>query len=220
MEWRKNSCFLLLLLLLSGPTIVFSQGPIDENEWNDLKKELNYEEDQPEEKNADSGSAFLRGFFATLFSSGLMVVGSILVLALIGFLIYILVKHSKRSSFRMASRSADEIKPAEPDSQSSFKDLWEAFNQAKSKGNYPECIRLIHQICIKNLSEAGFLQLHPDKTNWEYVSDLSSSPLASDFSKLTAEHELIWYGDSYLDEYRFDKLETEFNDFLKSEELG
>ena len=220
MEWRKNSFFIVFILLLLGPCRAFAEGPIDENEWEELRKELSYEEKQPEEKQTDSVSPFLYGFLATLFSSGIMVFGSILVLALIGFLVYILIKHSKGASFRMSSKSAEEIKPVEPDSQSSFEDLWKAFNKAKSQGNYRECIRLIHQICIKNLSEAGLLQLHPDKTNWEYVSDLNSPVLANDFSKLTAEHELIWYGDSHLDEKGFIKLETEFNDFLKSEELG
>lgn len=218
MEWRKSSWVLALLLLLSGPLL--AEGPINEDEWEDLRKELNYEEEVPEEQGMDSGSAFLYGFLATLFSSGLMVFGSILVIVMIGLLIYFLVKNSRKPNFKRSSKSAEELIPDEPDSRSSYRDLWEAFNRAKSSGNYRECIRLIHQICIKNLSEAGFFQLHPDKTNWEYVSELNNPELANDFSKLTADHELIWYGDAPLDETGFQRLEKEFNSFLKSEELG
>jgi hypothetical protein len=218
MEWRRSSWILALLLILSGPVI--AEGPINEDEWEDLRKELNYEEEVPEEQEIGSGTAFLYGFFATLFSSGLMVFGSILVIVMIGLLIYFLIKNSRKPNFKRSFKSAEELIPDEPDSRSSYTDLWEAFNRAKSAGNYRECIRLIHQVCIKNLSEAGFFQLHPDKTNWEYVSELSNPALADDFSKLTADHELIWYGDAPLDKAGFLRLEKEFNSFLKSEELG
>jgi len=218
MEWKKSSWVLVLILFLMGTSNFLAQGPIDEDEWDNLRKELNYDEEQ-EEAGGDGGSPFLWGFFGTLFSSSIMLFGSILVIALVVFLIYILIRHSRRANFRIPAKSAKEITPEEPDSRSSYQDLWTAFNHAKSRGNYKECIRLIHQICIKNLSESGLLKLHPDKTNWEYVSELKSFKLANDFSELTAEHELIWYGDSSIDETEFKKLELAFNDFLKSEEL-
>ena len=217
MEWRKSSWVLVFLMLLSAP--VFAEGPINEDDWEDLRKEFNYEEEAPEEQEIGSGAAFLYGFFATLFSGGIMVFGSILVIILIGLLIYFLVKNSRKPKFKGLSKSAEEHIPDEPDSRSSYRDLWEAFNVAKSEGNYRECIRLFHQICIKNLSEAGFFQLHPDKTNWEYVSELKNPALANDFSKLTADHELIWYGNAALDEAGFLRLEKEFNTFLKLKEL-
>jgi len=219
MEWRKSSLVLLAILFLLALSDAYAQDPIDEGEWDDLRKELNYDEEQEQVSN-DSGSPFLWGFFGTLFSSSIMLFGSILIIALIVFLIYLLIRHSRRANFRIPSKSAIEVSPEEPDSSSSYQDLWDAFNRAKVQGNYKECIRLIHQICIKNLSESGLLKLHPDKTNWEYVSELKSFKLANDFSELTAEHELIWYGDSSIDETEFKKLELAFNDFLKSEEFG
>jgi len=221
MEWRKSSLALVALLFLVALSNVYAQGPIDEGEWDELRKELNYDEEQEEvSKNGNGGSPFLWGFFGTLFSSSIMLFGSILIIALVAFLIYLLIRHSRRANIKLPAKSASDVSLEEPDSSSSYQDLWDAFNRAKLQGNYKECIRLIHQICIKNLSESGLLKLHPDKTNWEYVSELKSFKLANDFSELTAEHELIWYGDSSIDETEFKKLELAFNDFLKSEELG
>jgi hypothetical protein len=37
MEWRKSSWVFAILLLLSAP--VFAGGPINEDEWEDLRKE-------------------------------------------------------------------------------------------------------------------------------------------------------------------------------------
>ena len=219
MEWRKSSWILVLLLALSAQIQVVADGPINEKNWDELRKELNYDEEVPQ-RNQPENSPFLQGFLATLFSGGALLFGSILILVLVATLIYVLAKHSKKIKLPAVERAAEEVLVDELNSASSFENLWQAFNKAKADGNYRECVRLFHQICIKKLSEAELVRVHPEKTNWEYVSELSNNALAPAFSKLTAEHEFIWYGNRYLSGSDFKSLELEFNAFLNAEELG
>lgn len=69
---------------------------------------------------------------------------------------------------------------------------------------YAEAIRLYYILALKNLSESGNINLRKDKTNREYLYELSGKTVYQPFDKLTFYFEYIFYG-------KFDATEAIFN---------
>ncbi len=60
--------------------------------------------------------------------------------------------------------------------------------------DYRAVVRLLYHKALKELSARGFVQWKIDKTNNDYLSELSASPLRREFTELTRIFEHIWYG--------------------------
>lgn len=217
MGLRGSNLYVLFFCFVVGFNLTLSaQSDFDKEAWDELRKDLNYNEESIDEEPSNS-NAFLQGFFSTLFGEILLVAGIVLIASAIVFLIVIIVRNSKKIGSKSRRENVLLEEPELPDSNSTFEDLWSAFNQAKSNSDFRECIRLIHQICIKKLAENGLLEIHIEKTNWEYVTDLDNHKVATQFSRLTYIHEYIWYGGFSMDKKDFDAYEVEFKEFLKTD---
>lgn len=60
--------------------------------------------------------------------------------------------------------------------------------------DYRAVVRLLYHKSLKELSALGLVHWKIDKTNNDYLFELSSSPLGGDFTELTRIFEYIWYG--------------------------
>lgn len=74
-------------------------------------------------------------------------------------------------------------------------------------------VRLLYLRALKKLSDAEIIQWQPDKTNYNYLMEISKPELRNDFSQLTLQFDYIWYGDFPIDEVKFDPIEQSFNQF-------
>ncbi|MBB6236641.1 hypothetical protein HDC90_001253 [Pedobacter sp. AK013] len=76
-------------------------------------------------------------------------------------------------------------------------------------------VRLLYLRALKKLSDAEIIQWQPDKTNYNYLMEISKPELRDDFSQLTLQFDYIWYGDFPIDEVKFDPINQLFNQFNK-----
>ncbi|MDQ0636455.1 hypothetical protein QF042_000020 [Pedobacter sp. W3I1] len=76
-------------------------------------------------------------------------------------------------------------------------------------------VRLLYLRALKKLSDAEIIQWQPDKTNYNYLMEISKPELRNDFSRLTLQFDYIWYGDFPIDEVKFDPINQSFNQFNK-----
>lgn len=74
-------------------------------------------------------------------------------------------------------------------------------------------VRLLYLRALKKLSDAEIIQWQPDKTNYNYLMEISKPELRNDFSQLTLQFDYIWYGDFPIDEVKFDPINQSFNQF-------
>ncbi|NII84641.1 DUF4129 domain-containing protein [Pedobacter sp. SG908] len=74
-------------------------------------------------------------------------------------------------------------------------------------------VRLLYLRALKKLSDAEIIQWQPDKTNYNYLMEISKPELRNDFSQLTLQFDYIWYGDFPIDEVKFDPINQSFNEF-------
>lgn len=84
------------------------------------------------------------------------------------------------------------------------------------EGNYRLAIRFLYLQSLNKLSERNWLQLSPDKTNYQYVRELAKPQLKNTFARITLHYEYAWYGDFVIEKNVFEPIRKEFDQFQQS----
>jgi len=92
----------------------------------------------------------------------------------------------------------------------------EAIDEAARQRNYRLATRLLYLQTLKRLTDTGQISYKADKTNRQYVHELSGSPRQADFDELTRQFEFVWYGNFPIDESRFAAIQARFRQFMNS----
>jgi len=82
-----------------------------------------------------------------------------------------------------------------------------------SERKFRLAVRLLYLRALKKLSDAEIIDWQPDKTNYNYLMEITKPELKNDFSKLTLQFDYIWYGDFPIDEVKFEPINQSFNQF-------
>lgn len=85
--------------------------------------------------------------------------------------------------------------------------------EAIRTGNHRLAIRYLYLQTLSKLSDKGWLQLSPDKTNYQYVRELSKPQFKNEFARITLHYEYAWYGDFTIEEDVFKPVKQEFDQF-------
>nr|WP_230688324.1 DUF4129 domain-containing protein [Hymenobacter jeongseonensis] len=67
--------------------------------------------------------------------------------------------------------------------------------EAEEAGNFRLAIRLGYLEVLKHLTDRGFIQWQPDKTNHAYLAEITTGPLRDAFRSITRQFEYVWYGE-------------------------
>lgn len=92
-------------------------------------------------------------------------------------------------------------------------DFEQAIAAAVQQANYRLAIRLLYLRSLKNLADKGFINWQINKTNSDYVREVSSRPWQARFAQLTAGFEYTWYGGKMIDIHVFNDLQNQFQQF-------
>lgn len=90
-----------------------------------------------------------------------------------------------------------------------------AIKEALDNNNYRLAIRLHYLQLLKALSEKGVIQYQADKTNFDYLLQVRSTPHFPDFSGLTRQYEYSWYGLFPISRAQYDQVDQLFTNFHK-----
>ena len=85
--------------------------------------------------------------------------------------------------------------------------------KAVANQNYRLAIRYLYLQTLQILSNHGLIQLSPDKTNYEYVRELSGKLYQDDFSGITLGYEYVWYGKFEIGKDTYQKLSADYKTF-------
>lgn len=160
----------------------------------------------------------LRRFFEWIFGVGnaegyLAVFLEILPYLLLALFLYLVIRFFVRSNIQgkgkknknpnMVSLSEDEhiIKNA---------DIEQLIKNALNDKNYRLAIRYQYLFILQLLSEHEWIDWQQQKTNDDYLEELSTSPLLDDFGRATVLYDYVWYGEFELNRERYTKAETIF----------
>lgn len=89
-------------------------------------------------------------------------------------------------------------------------------DKAISEGNYRMATRYLYLQTLDTLGHKEMIALAPQKTNYQYMQELSGKADNAMFSKLTLRYEYAWYGDFKLSPAQFYTIHEEFKTFKNS----
>ena len=87
--------------------------------------------------------------------------------------------------------------------------------QALHNGNYRQAVRYQYLHTLHLLSGRGMVSLAPDKTNFNYVTEISNPEYRNAFAALTLHYEYAWYGEFDVDKNIYEKIEYNFSSLNK-----
>lgn len=138
-----------------------------------------------------------------------IILGAIFVLVVLMFL--------QKSDLQLFRRRSKSIQEEEAETVAEGPQNYEALAQAAiANGDYREAIRArylqaLHILTVKELVAPG-----KDKTNMDYLRELSTTAFHKPFSALTRHYEYIWYGKVPVSNGQFTQLDEQFAEFKKS----
>lgn len=132
-------------------------------------------------------------------------------LGFVGFIVYrLLISRGIFVRPGMEAAVREELPEEELKEESDYGRLAEAFAR---KGEYREAVRCLFLRTLRQLSDKGYIQWAPDKTNSAYVQEIQPGQ-KQDFSSLVLMFEYTWYGHLNLNEEQYRGISDKFNRFM------
>lgn len=88
--------------------------------------------------------------------------------------------------------------------------------EAMAKEEYRECIRIYFTFILKELISKGYIRWSKDKTNHDYLLELSGRQEFTGFMKAVRVYDLVWYGEYNIDEEIYELLRPELETYYRS----
>lgn len=131
------------------------------------------------------------------------------------FILFILYRlFLAQGIFRRNANAKTETEPEVAEevitSESDFEQL---IRQAVRAGNFRLAVRYQYLKTLHRLAAKELVAMAPDKTNYQYVTEIKNIPLRKEFSGLTLSYEYVWYGEFSITEPVYQKLEQDYNSF-------
>ncbi len=115
--------------------------------------------------------------------------------------------------FRRKSKSITEIADEESNENIFEINYQKEIENATQAGNYRLGTRLLFLRLLKNLAEKNIIQYKQDRTNFDYLLQLSNTGYYKDFFRLTRNYEYAWYGEFDVNRDAFTVIKNDFDNF-------
>ncbi len=89
-------------------------------------------------------------------------------------------------------------------------------SDALAQNNYRLALRYRFLKLLKELSKAGYIQWHFEKTNSDYYKELKTESVRSGFKEVSYLYDYVWYGEFTLDARGFEEAQYRFEKITKS----
>jgi hypothetical protein len=177
------------------------QGNGGSNNGNSGRPDSDYSEPMP----ASSPSSM---------SGGIGVLGWILVvifIALLAFLIYYMFVNRERTGKKVGAPVVlDEVNPTEIP----LSELQRLLQEALARGDYRGAVRIYFIFILRDLSQKRWIHWEKEKTNFQYLREMSDKKEFDDFNRSVSYFEIIWYGKRDLDASKFELVKPNFTQLL------
>jgi hypothetical protein len=160
---------------------------------------------EPEQKSRDVNTS--SGYSNILFI--------VIVIAFIAIVIWYLAS----IDIRLFRKRSAPVETAEEEELS--KDIFsleydDEINKAVAAGNFRLAVRLMYLRTLTDLSEKGLISYTHEKTNSDYLSELSGTAYYKSFFRLTRDFDYTWYGKFELSTESFALVQKDFIQFKQA----
>ncbi len=91
---------------------------------------------------------------------------------------------------------------------------------AEKQQSFRRAVRLHYLQVLKQLTNRDLIRWRPEKTNHDYLNELSQATLQPAFRELTNTFEYVWYGNFNLNASEYEQRVQDFQAFLSQLERG
>lgn len=77
-------------------------------------------------------------------------------------------------------------------------------------------IRYYYLWLLRKLTERGHIEWDPEKTNTDFLEEISTATIKSDFAKLSHAYNYVWYGAFDIDRITYEKMKSTFQKTLNT----
>jgi len=95
-------------------------------------------------------------------------------------------------------------------------DFEKLIKETLKSGNNRLAVRYYYLWVLKNLSEKNIIVWHADKTNTDYLYEINSNELKTDFQYLSYLYNYIWYGEFEMSDATFQQAKKAFENTIQS----
>jgi hypothetical protein len=95
-------------------------------------------------------------------------------------------------------------------------DLQRFLREALSNNNYQQAVRIYFLQVIKTLSEKGAIRWSKEKTNHQYIREMSAHAQIGGFKHATLTYERVWYGEKPLQQADYQLIAADMDGLLAS----
>lgn len=217
MVLKKNRCFFYLMILMLFPLFIGGQilnaQKWDDNEWDEVTKDLNYGDTKEEVAKKQKKVSFIdNSDMNVLTPIKYILISMLIILAIIGVVYFIKYNIKKGSNLQKLDINSVTIEQIEENLKQI--DLLSLINQAKNQKQFKLAVRLCYLEFLKLLDKQKHLKLKINKTNNDYINEVVNITLKTTLIFKTREFEKIWF--SKIDEIS----EEEFNVIYESYKLS
>jgi hypothetical protein len=180
-------------------------------------KEFAYANDdaylQKEELEVEEDTGAWTGFFRFFSSGGVRIMMYILLAVFFIFIIYriIVVNNLYFISSKKKLVHDDGV-----DEEITDENIDEKIRGAAAAGDYRLAVRYSYIKGLRLLNDKGWIRLHAQATNHDYVYQVSKYPVAGDFNFLTRVYDYVWYGEFAVNNEQYARLQTDFQKFYRA----
>ncbi len=162
----------------------------------------------------------LRRFFEWIFGVGnaegyLAVFLEILPYLLLALFLYLVIRFFVKSNMQGMGKNRKNpnvVSLSEDEHIIKNEDIQQLIKNALAEQNHRLAIRYHYLYILQLLSEREMIDWQQQKTNDDYLVELSESALKNEFGKATLLYDYVWYGEFDLDRSRYEKAEKVFID--------
>ena len=144
--------------------------------------------------------------------SGLEITMKVIAILIILFVVYLIVKTiiNKEGGW-IFSKSSNKITVSETIEENIHSlDFNTLITKIKNEKNYRLATRYYYLWLLKTLSDRNIIEWDIEKTNGDYLNEISNLELKNEFQFLSYVYEYSWYGEFNLNETDFEKTEIAF----------
>ena len=157
---------------------------------------------------------FLEWIFGVKYAKGIF--GNILMVTpyiIVGVLMFLLIKFFLKVNSNSIISSASNksvVAITEDEELIRSKDLLKLIQQAIDQKNYRLAIRFYYLNTIKQLEDKELISWEQQKTNEDYIKEISKESIKLAFIDLTRLYDFVWYGNFEINEKKFERVITTF----------
>lgn len=190
--------------------------------------DFNYVEVQQEESILNRFVRWLKNIIVKIFeyifgvgnATGILkFIFNVLPYLLLAFLIFLLIKfflNVDSKNVISVSQNSATVNFTEEEHILKNKDIRALIDDAIKNQNYRLAIRYYYLLSLKYLTQSNIIAWQQQKTNEDYISEIKTETLKSDFKNITRIYDYVWYGEFTIDKLKFEILKTPFIDLNKT----